>query len=320
MTPGSAAAPRLAPVLHLRVFGPADAMAEVAETLADLGGARHVTRTDTGARADTVIVTADLQADAADDALHALHYLGVPRDDVALLRLDAIQPLLRRPRAASVVWADLLGAAGENARPVARYLAFMAVAGLIAGYGVIYRNEILIVGAMAVSPDLLPITAICVGLVMQRRMLVVRATWTLAVGLGCACIVAGVLSVLLDLTNLLPAGFAVDDSALKGLATVNSSTFLVALAAGTAGMLALETRASSAVGVAISVTTIPASAFLGVAAGVGEAGQAAGAAAVLGINVAMLTLGGTGTLLAQRAFARRAAGSPRPAKSPRATA
>jgi uncharacterized membrane protein len=36
----------------------------------------------------------------------------------------------------------------------------MFVAGLIAGYGVVERSEILIVGAMAVSPDLLPITAI----------------------------------------------------------------------------------------------------------------------------------------------------------------
>ncbi len=35
-------------------------------------------------------------------------------------------------------------------------------------------------------------------------------------------------------------------------------------------MLALETRVSSAVGVAICMTTIPASAFLGVALGIGE--------------------------------------------------
>jgi Domain of unknown function (DUF389) len=55
---------------------------------------------------------------------------------------------------------------------------------------------------------------------------------------------------------------------------VNSETIHVALAAGIAGMLALETRASAAVGVAISVTTIPASAFLGVT--VGEAKYSTG--------------------------------------------
>jgi Domain of unknown function (DUF389) len=101
---------------------------------------------------------------------------------------------------------------------------------------------------------------------------------------------------------------------LHGLTTVNSSTFLVALAAGVAGILALETRASAAVGVAISVTTIPASAYLGVAAGVGEVGKAAGALAVLGVNVAMLLTGGTLTLLTQRALSRRGS---RPGAAPK---
>jgi uncharacterized hydrophobic protein (TIGR00271 family) len=299
-------------VLYLRVFGSPQAMAEVAQTLSDLGGARHITQTDTGHRRSTVLVTADLNADTADAALGSLRRLGVPMEDVSLLRLDAIHPLVRRPPGASLVWVDLMSQAGEHARPVARYLAFMAAAGIIAAYGVIYRNGILIVGAMAVSPDLLPITATCVGLVLRRVTLVQGGVWTLAAGLGCACVVAGALTALLDLTDLLPSGFAVGETALEGLTTVNSSTFVVAVAAGAAGMLALETRASAAVGVAISVTTIPASAYLGVATGVGELGKAAGAAAVLAINVAMLTLGGTATLLVQRALARRRAEGPQP--------
>jgi Domain of unknown function (DUF389) len=59
----------------------------------------------------------------------------------------------------------------------------------------------------------------------------------------------------------------------------------VAFAAGIAGMLAVETRASAGVGVAISVTTIPAAAFLGVAAGIGELSKSLSALAVLGVNV-----------------------------------
>ena len=39
-------------------------------------------------------------------------------------------------------------------------------------------------------------------------------------------------------------------------------------------MLSFETRASAAVGVAISVTTMPASAYLGVAIGAGGPGEA----------------------------------------------
>ena len=45
----------------------------------------------------------------------------------------------------------------------------MAVAGVIAAYGVFYGNGILVVGAMAVSPDLLPIAAMCIGLLALRR-------------------------------------------------------------------------------------------------------------------------------------------------------
>ena len=49
------------------------------------------------------------------------------------------------------------------------------------------------------------------------------------------------------------------------------------------------------------------SSYLGVAAGVGEIGKAAGALEVLGINIAMLVTGGTFALMTQEALARRAA-------------
>ena len=289
-------------------------MAEIAETLLGLPGATHVTRTDAADRSGRALVTADLDPEAADAALTSVEGQGVPAEDVWLLRLDGFQPGRRRSRAGAVVWADLLGQAGENARPVARYLAFMAAAGVIAGYGVVYSNGILIVGAMAVSPDFLPIAATCIGIAARRPRIVRRGLTTLAIGLGVTGVVAGVLTALLDGVGLLPSSFEVGAGVLHGLTTVNSSTFLVALAAGVAGILALETRASAAVGVAISVTTIPASAYLGVAAGVGEVGKAAGALAVLGVNVAMLLTGGTLTLLTQRALSRRGS---RPGAAPK---
>jgi uncharacterized hydrophobic protein (TIGR00271 family) len=292
-------------MLQLRVFGAHSAMTEVVERLTELPGARHITWTDAGGRTQEALVSADLHADAADPALAAVRGLGVEAEDVSLLRIDAIQPHGRRREQANLVWADLLGQAGEHARPVARYLVFMGVAGLIAGYGVIYDNVTLIVGAMAVSPDLLPITAICVGLVLRRWHLARRALVTLAAGLGWACLVAAIVGALLDGLDLLPASFNGGAGALHGLTTVNSSTVMVAFAAGIAGMLALESRASAAVGVAISVTTIPASAYLGVAAGVGRLDKSLGALAVLGVNCTMLVVGGTSALLVQRRLGRR---------------
>jgi Domain of unknown function (DUF389) len=59
-------------------------------------------------------------------------------------------------------------------------------------------------------------------------------------------------------------------------------------------------------GVAISVTTVPAAAFLGVAAGIGEFSKSLGALGVLGTNIAMMLVGGSTTLAIQRHLASRA--------------
>lgn len=257
-------------------------------------------------RSGSAVVTADLADDAVDPALERVQKLGLPARDVVLLRLDSIGPTVTRLPLATVVWADLLSQAGANARPFARYLVFMVAAGIIAGFGVIYANTTLVVGAMAISPDTLPIGAAATALVLRRWKLAGRATATLIVGLACAGLVGVVMTLVLRHLQLGPVQLLPAQKAfLDGLSTVNISTPFVACAAGVAGMLALETRASSAVGVAISVTTIPASAYLGVAIGVGSASKALGALAVLGINVVMLVTGGCLTLITQRALRRR---------------
>jgi uncharacterized hydrophobic protein (TIGR00271 family) len=187
--------------------------------------------------------------------------------------------------------------AARNSRPIARYLVFMLAAGVIASFGVIDYNEILIVGAMAISPDLLPITAIGVGLVDRRLRLAARAFVTLAVGMAFASAAAAASALAQDQFDRLPTSFNIGSTVLGSLTTVNNETIVVALAAGVAGMLALETRASSGVGVAVSVTTIPAAAYLGVAVGLGETGHALGALAVLATNVAMLVIAAAATLV-----------------------
>ncbi len=207
----------------------------------------------------------------------------------------------RRNRPPSV-WADLLGQARINARTALRYLIFMAVAGVIAAFGVIDQDQVLIVGAMAVSPDLLPVTAACTGFVLGRPRLIRRGLVSLITGLAVACALAAAVTGLLNLLDLLPAHFSVHQVGLASQVHVEAETIMVALAAGVAGMLAVETRASAGVGVAISVTTIPAAAFLGVAAGVGELSKSLSALAVLGVNVAMMLLGGSLALIVQRHF------------------
>ena len=91
-------------------------------------------------------------------------------------------------------WIEVIGEARANARLLGRYLALMAVAGVLGAIGVITDNPILIVGAMAVSPDLLPICAACVGFVAGRLsscderigtlLLGILLTWAVAAGLA----------------------------------------------------------------------------------------------------------------------------------------
>jgi uncharacterized hydrophobic protein (TIGR00271 family) len=292
-------------MLQLRVYGDPPAMAVVAGRLQSLSGARHVSlaETESGAAA---LVTADLDSGSADPALASLEALGVSADDIALVRLDTIAHGVEAGEVTGLVWADVLGQARARARTTARYLVLMAAAGVIAGLAVVNDSPTLIVGAMAVSPDLLPVTAACTGLVFRRRRLFVRGLAALVVGLAVAGALATVVAALLDRFGALPAGFNLHEFS-AAQTHVNATTILVALTAGVAGMLAVETRASAAVGVAISVTTIPAAAFLGVALGIGELDKSLSALAVLGANIAMMLVGGSITLAVQRALAPKPA-------------
>jgi uncharacterized hydrophobic protein (TIGR00271 family) len=298
-------------VLQLRVYGAAASLEAVGRSLG--GRAVRGVVIAQAVRPGEAVLTAEVRPEAADTVLTAVAERGVAAEDVVLVRLDDVVPFKGR-RPDSLIWADVLSQAAAHSRPVARYLTFMVAAGLIAGFGVIEVNSILIVGAMAVSPDLLPVTAACAAFAARRWGLAAKALLTLVVGLGVAGASAALLTAGLDAIGDLPDGFEVGEAALAGLTTINSSTIGVALAAGVAGMLAVETRASAAVGVGISITTIPAAAYLGVAGGEGEMTKVLGALAVLGANVAMLLVGGVSTLLVQRRLSRlrgrAGAGSP----------
>ncbi len=293
-------------MIRLEVYGESEAMATVARQLDGNDDVSRVRLAD-AMRPGHAVVAATVDPRAADELLESLRRLGIPDADVSLTRVEVLGRSSGKAAEAGLVWEDVLGMAARNSRPIARYLAFMLAAGVIASYGVVDYNEILIVGAMAISPDLLPITAIGVGLVDRRLRLAGRALVTLAVGMGFATIAAAASAFVQDAFGWLPSDFNIDATVLGDLTFVNDETIVVALAAGVAGMLALETRASSGVGVAVSVTTIPAAAYLGIAVGLGENGKILGAFAVLATNVVMLVIAASATLVVQRLLVRRAA-------------
>jgi uncharacterized hydrophobic protein (TIGR00271 family) len=297
-------------MLRLRSSVEHDRAEEFGALLRELDGVRRIVQqAEDAAASNSYVFVADVEPAAADRLVDAIAELGIDSDDYVLTRIEVVAPQHRHHYGEGGVdgfaWVEVLGQARANSRPLARYLALINVAAVIAALGVITNSSILIVGAMAVSPDLLPICATSVGLVGGNRQLARRSFVTLTLGLGLVVLTAALLSALLKWTGFLPDGFEVEQSSLSTLAKTDYSTVLIATAAGVAAMLSFETRASTAVGVAISVTTIPASAYLGVAIGAGGIDHALGAAIVLVINVTLLIVFGSLTLLVQRWFPNR---------------
>ncbi len=290
-------------MLQLRVYGDSAAMAAVADSLDGHDGVRHLSLV-TSRRGADVVVTADVRTEAADAVLGLLDRGGVRADDVVLVRLETVGPAAAGGDPAAVVWADILGQARLHARAPGRYFVLMSAAGVIAAFAVINTSPVLIVGAMAVSLDLLPIVAACTGAALLRPRLVVRGLVTLAAGLAATGALAALVTGFLRAFDLLPDGFSLGEIPANQT-HVGVSTILIALVAGIAGVVAFETRGSAAVGVAISVTTIPAAAYLGVALALGELDSSRSAFWVVAANVAMMVIGGSTALALQRRIAAR---------------
>jgi uncharacterized hydrophobic protein (TIGR00271 family) len=295
-------------VLRLRLAVDEQRAGPVATALEGTGGVHQIvsmSREPTGTR---VVLEADLLPAVADQVMALIDQWGIEDSRYLITRQEVIAPT---PVHGAITggndfaWIEVMGEARANARPLGRYLALMAVAGILGALGVITDNPILVVGAMAVSPDLLPICAACVGLVARRTLLIRRALVTLLLGILLTWVVAAFVAWGLQLLDILSSDFQVNEGGLHGLAHIDYSTVLVPLAAGVAAMLSFETRAASAVGVAISVTTIPASALFGVSIGLGEVSVSWEAAGVLGINVFLLLFSGTLTLAFQTLLSRR---------------
>src|SRR6476646_2345509 len=133
-------------MLDLRGFGESRCVARVAARVDELPGTAQV-RVIGAVRAGSSVLQADVAHDAVDEVLDELDRLAVPPADVSMARVEVVGQLAGRRADTSLVWADVVGVAGTNARLVGRYLAFMAVAGVVGCYGIIDRHPLLIVGA-----------------------------------------------------------------------------------------------------------------------------------------------------------------------------
>jgi uncharacterized hydrophobic protein (TIGR00271 family) len=301
-------------VLHLRMIVPADRTDEVAAVVADSVGATHLTVVR-GAAYDPPgdLVTCDVAREAADPVLDALRRLGI--QDTGAISVEDIDLSLsasadRAERDApgeaadAVVWESLIEETHEESTLTVTYLAFLTVATVLAAYGVMLDSSILIVGAMVVGPEFGPLAGLCTGMVRRDGALVRRSAVALVAGFALAVLATWVFAEVLTAAGQFSRGqFDSPHPATQFIWQPTADSFIVAFLAGIAGILSLTSAKSGAlVGVAISVTTVPAAANTALAVSYTSWHEAWGSLVQLTLNLAGIALAGTLTLLAQRRF------------------
>lgn len=208
----------------------------------------------------------------------------------------------------SVVWAEVVHTVHETGRLSWINTLLIVTAAAIAAIGIIEDQLLLIVGAMALSPDYFPIADICLSLIRRDAARMIVGLRNLAVMFGAGAVGAWLLTLLLQWFDVISPSTVPDRQLTLFISEPNTLSLVVAVLAGVAGALAITlSDARGLVGVFVSITTIPAAANIGVALAVGDPVEMRGAAVQLVVNVAALIVAGSITLEARRLLRRRSA-------------
>jgi uncharacterized hydrophobic protein (TIGR00271 family) len=202
----------------------------------------------------------------------------------------------------AVIWDTVIEQCYAASRTTVSYYLFFVLASLLAALAVITDSAVLVVGAMVVGPEFGTVAAIATGLVFGRPGLTAKALRLLVSGIAVSVVVVALLSLVAGLTGLITDDMVTRPRPQTGFIWhPDRWSFIVALIAGAAGVLALTTaRVNAMVGVFISVTTIPAVGNLALALGVWAPSEVCGSAAQLGVNLAGMVLAGAVVLVLQR--------------------
>lgn len=299
-------------LVHLSLNVPADLSSQITEALLDNPAITNIAvLPHASLRPVGDVVTADVAREVASDVLTTLHQLGLAKRGGIVISQPTGTPF----KAArdidlaatgdpddAVVWDVLQEQAGDAARPTLSYLAFLILAIALASVAVITDSSILVVGAMVIGPEFATVAAICTGLALHSLSLAARSALVLVASFVFAMLVVALLALLTRGFGLLgPDAVTRPRPETEFIWQPTTWSFVVAILAGTAGVLALSVeKAQAMVGVFISVTTVPAAGNFALALGLWVPSEMGGAATQLGINLAGMITAGTVTLMVQR--------------------
>ena len=309
-------------MLHLQLRVPGDLTDEVVRRLTDDDTVTNVAVVPGGyTKPAGTLVIADVAREGANPVVASLRSLGLHHAGSIMLSepetilsdaTDAAERAAPGIPDDGIVWDIVENKVRTESVLSWAFASFLTLATLIAGAGRLLDQPILIIGAMVVGPEFSPVAAICVGLARPRPAILPRALTTLFGGFLIAILVATPLWTLAHALGLASAADAATGPQTDFIVQPDIWSFLIALLAGVAGVLALTTSKSGPlVGVFISVTTVPAVGTIALCLGVGVWSEIPAALVQLGVNLAGMVLSGTLALLVQRAVWARVNGSSR---------
>ena len=299
-------------LVHLRLTVPSELSDDVVDLLRHEDRSANLT-VHPGASLSPVgdLVECDVARELAGELIGRLRDLGLHESGGIVVTTPTSTPFAaarRLERAApgdpddAVIWESVVEQCFDASRPTVSYYLFFVLATLLAAIAVITDSAVLVIGAMVVGPEFGTVAAIATGLVLRQPHLTTKALRLLVSGVVVSVVVVALLSLVGGSTGLIDADMVTRPRPQTGFIWhPDRWSFIVALIAGAAGVLALTTaRANAMVGVFISVTTIPAVGNLALAIGVWAPSEISGSLAQLGVNLAGMVVAGVLVLVLQR--------------------
>jgi uncharacterized hydrophobic protein (TIGR00271 family) len=258
------------------------------------------------------VIEADIPREAANEIVDALIALGVQEQgSIQLLPVGtwisrtglAAEHRAPGEGADAVVWSEVIERAYSESRLTWAFITFMVLATLLAAIAIVTDSVILVIGAMVLGPEFVPIAALGLGLVRRRPHLFRQAARSLAIGFSVSILVTAAIALVARLGGLVTlADISVEQR--PGTAFIyepNVWSLVVAVIAGAAGVLSLTSgKSGGLVGVFISVTTIPASGNIALALVFAEWTELWGSVTTLVVNIIGMALAGWLTLALQQ--------------------
>lgn len=296
---------------HLRITTPAHLTEEVVAAFTDDPAVSHLAVLRGASVApEGDIVLADVAREATNEIIDRLVGLGV--SESGTIHVEPVTTWVSRAgfdaerhtpgsSADAVVWADVTQRAYEEAELNWTYLSFMTLATLLASIAIVVDSQVLVIGAMVLGPEFVPIAALGLALVRRRSTLFTLAARTLLVGFAVAIAIATVAALAGR-----ALGWIVTEDVIgprPGTDFIYSPdkwSFIVALIAAAAGVLSLTSaKVGGLSGVFISVTTVPAAGNVALGIAFGAWGEVWGSAVQLGLNISGMAVAGWATLALQ---------------------